>query len=271
MNIHLLLRNAIDFPLRQLFRWRRKGLVLAQEDRKDLFALIPPSEKTTAERLAARLIREYHLENSLEPGSNRKYLENLYYLELLEKALRMAQVEFCDSVHAADIGVADWFYVQSLAACLRYFGGKKRQIHLDGFEVDAYRVYSDFFSRMDYARAYMGDTPDVFFYPDHFTAVPCQYDLVTQFFPFVFMKDHLKWGLPAPMFDPGELLNLVIPSLKAGGVLVIVNQGEDEHSTQMKLLETHCLQPVHVFRHESVLFSYYLPRYVIVGIKSCPT
>ncbi len=48
---------------------------------------------------------------------------------------------------------------------------------------------------------------------------------------------------------------------------MIVNQGEDEHAAQWKMLEQYELKAVFSFRHESCLFSYSLPRYVIVGIK----
>ncbi len=86
-----------------------------------------------------------------------------------------------------------------------------------GFEADAYRVYSDFYSRFDYASTYIGEMKDVHFIPTAFDVQSERYDLIMQFFPFIFVKDHLEWGLPKAMFNPEKLLKSIIVSLKTGG------------------------------------------------------
>ena len=138
---------------------------------------------------------------------------------------------------------------------------------LTGFEADAYRVYWNFYSRYDYALAHMRDLPDVRFLPQKFERQPGAFHFVTILFPFVFVRDHLNWGLPRGMFAPEQLLANAWASLAPGGLLVIVNQGEAEHDAQREMLMAAGLKPVAAFCHESLLFRYDLLRYVLVACR----
>ena len=267
------LRNALDFPLRQLFRWRRRGLEIRNEPKDRLFADLPDEARPLAKATANRLVNDYHLQRFYAHSRADNYCENLYYLELLESALQRSRAVLPDVVHAADIGPSQWFYVQGLHALLTWYcpvGGSPlpeggRAVALSGWEADAYRVYLDFYSRHDHALAHIRDLKDVEFVPLNFEQQPQAYQFITMLFPFVFLKDHLHWGLPQPMFAPADLLADAWASLAPGGWLIIVNQGEAEHQTQRELLSATGITPAADFRHESLLYRYELARYVMAA------
>ncbi len=259
--------NAIDHPLRQFFRWRRRGLRFRNEPKDRLFAHLPEPDCATAQSSASRLLNDYHLQRFCENSRASNYRENLYYLELLERALNSNTVGLPSQVVAADIGPSHWFYVQALYALLKWWRcAEGRQVTLTGYEADAYRVYTDFYSRYDHALAHLRGLPGARYLPQRFEAQPATFDLITVLFPFVFARDHLEWGLPRNLFSPSRLLADAWHSLKPGGVLVIVNQGQDEHETQRQMMIESGIQPSTAFRFESLLFQYDLPRFVLTAI-----
>jgi hypothetical protein len=266
------LHNALDFPLRQFFRWRRRGLQIRNEPKTRLFADLPDEARPLAQATADRLLNDYRLRTFFYHSRADNYCENLYYLEMLEAALQRSQTVLPDVVPAADIGPSQWFYVQALYALLKWYrpvaGGAfpvaGRVVTLAGWEADAYRVYLDFYSRYDYAQAHIRDLADVDFVPLSFERQPQALQLVTMLFPFVFLKDHLQWGLPRQLFAPDQLLADAWASLAPAGALIIVNQGEAEHDAQRELLQKAGIAPAAAFRHESLLYRYELPRYVLV-------
>ncbi|MBU3979817.1 MAG: hypothetical protein KJ550_02190, partial [Proteobacteria bacterium] len=68
--------------------------------------------------------------------------------------------------------------------------------------------------------------------------------------------------------DPIKLLRDVWGSLKPGGVLIIVNQGEAEHRAQKDMLLLENIRPAAAFQHLSQLYQYKLVRYVLVAINA---
>ncbi|MBU4258784.1 MAG: hypothetical protein KKH45_05285 [Proteobacteria bacterium] len=84
----------------------------------------------------------------------------------------------------------------------------------------------------------------------------------------MFIKDHLKWGLPFRRFNPIKLLRDVWDSLKPGGALIIVNQGEAEHRAQKDMLLSENILPAAAFQHPSQLYRYKLMRYALVAIRA---
>jgi SAM-dependent methyltransferase len=218
------------------------------------------------EQKANQFLEIYHLQSLYEDSTADDYRENLFYLEMLERALATV-IGLPGRVAAADIGSSHWFYVHVLYSLLKWGqnpppGG--RQVSLSGYEADAYRVYANFHSRYDYAVAQMRNLEGVNYIPLRFTPQPAAFDLVTMLFPFVFLSDHLAWGLPRHQFAPEILLTDAWSSLNPGGVLVIVNQGEKEHQVQLEMLAALSLNPVATFRHDSLFYQYDLPRYVLV-------
>lgn len=258
MTVFAQLHNAIDYPLRQLFRWGRGGLRWRNESKTEVYAHNPPA---AAE--AQRLHATYDLAVFARHSRARNYRENLYYLALIESALTPPPTGWG---RVADIGASDWFYVQALYA---YLKRAQPATELIAYEADAYRVYNDLHSRQDYAHAYMRGLPEqrVIYEPRAFIAQPSGFDLVTLFFPFVFERDHLAWGLPRGLFRPQALLGAAWESVRPGGSVLIVNQGADEHTAQLAMATTLGIAVSYAARFESPLFHYSLPRFVISAQK----
>jgi hypothetical protein len=261
------LRNGADYPLRQFFRWRRGDVHWKNEPKDDLFADLPAAERQLAEQMALNLCQTYHLDPFYHHSRARIYRENIYYLALLQEALRRAEVRLGDAITCADVGPSDWFYVQALSALLRWYDSAQgRKVTLLGFERDAFRVYADFHSRYDHALTYLKGLEGVTYIPKAFEAQPHRYDLIFLLFPFVFLADHLRWGLPKRLFQPHALLTAVWESLKTNGGLVIANQGLDEHEEQQRLLNEAAIPIRAAFRFDSPLYHYAMDRYVLVAI-----
>ena len=261
-------RNRLDYPLRQLVRWQRAGFRIAPRLRGDPFAALPTEDRPSAMALADRLIRTYHLEDFAAQTTPINYRENLFYLHLLESALEATPISLPETVRAADIGPSHWFYVQALAAVLRWWQTPRpRQIDLQGYEIDAYRVYADLHSRYDHALGHIRGLPGVTYIPRGFSTQPAAFHLIFMLFPFVFPEDHLKWGLPANFFQPRALLQAAWQSLQPGGALIIVNQGEAEHRAQRALLEAEGIPIRAAFRHDPLLFRYSLDRFVLTACR----
>ena len=260
------MRNRVDYPLRQIFQWRMPGFYIRPRPSQELFAHLAGVERERAEELAARLYKDYHLEHFYADSTPLNYRENLYYLDLLVTCFERASASLPESIHAADIGPSHWFYVQALYAGLKWWHAPQgRAVTLTAFEIDAYRIYADLHSRYDHALAHMRQLPAVHYLPRAFTRQPAAYDLITMFFPFVFEKDHLEWGLPDPIFHPQRLLEDAWASLKPGGWLVMVNQGEAEHLTQLVWMKQAGIQPVEAYRQDPLLFHYDIDRYILAA------
>lgn len=259
-------RNRLDYPLRQAFRWRRAGFSIQPRGVEDAFAHLNGGERQLARALTTRLIRDYHLEGFASQTTPLNYRENLFYLHMLEQAFEAGDVSLPPFTRAADIGPSHWFYVQALAALLRWWRAPQgREAHLQGYEVDAYRVYNDLHSRYDHALGHMRGLAGVEFLPRGFHAQPGHFHLITLLFPFVFAEDHLKWGLPGNLFQPPALLESAWRSLQPGGALIIVNQGEVEHNVQRAMLDKAGIPIRAAFRQDALLFHYPLERYVLVA------
>ncbi|MEA4910074.1 MAG: hypothetical protein VB089_20805 [Anaerolineaceae bacterium] len=260
--------NAVDYPLRQWFRLRRPGLRLRTRAEADRFTHLAAEEKVRAEAIHQRLRSAYHLEEFEHNSSPVNYRENLFYLDLLEKALDRSGAVLPQQVVAGDIGPSHWFYVQVLAALLRWWRRPQgRTVALTGYEVDAYRVYGDLHSRYDYALAHMRGLAGVEYLPRGFWPQPGRFHLLTMLFPFVFERDHLAWGLPGKLFRPGELVAAAWASLQPGGVLIVVNQGFEEHRAQGEILAAQGIQAGVEFCQEPLLYAYPLDRFVWVACR----
>ncbi len=104
-----IIRNALDYPLRQVFRWRRGGLKIRNESKEGMFGSFREDNRINVEESADRVLSEYHLHELFHRSSVTYYLKNLYYLEMFEKGCASASCTLPDSVKAADVGASDWF------------------------------------------------------------------------------------------------------------------------------------------------------------------
>ncbi len=263
------LRNAIDYPLRQWIRWRRGGFAPLVGDSMDgLFEHLPAPRRQSAEKLAARLREQYQLAEFERSASATNYRENLFYLHMLETALGRAGVPVPDPLLAADIGPSHWFYVQALHALLRWWQAPAgRAVQLEGYEADPYRVYADLRSRYDHAIGHVRGLTGVSYLPRAFSAQPARFPLLFMLFPFVFEPDHLAWGLPGKLFRPDDLLRAAWDSLQPGGILIIVNQGPEEHARQRERLRAAGIEPVAAYQQDDLFYSYPYKRFVLVAVR----
>lgn len=261
------LRNRFDYFLRQRFQWRRKGLVLP-ENQNNTFQTAKKQRKH--QDIEQQLIRDYDLTDIIRRGSRENYLTNLYYLSILEKAFSALVYPMPDVVIAGDVGCSSWFYVRALWAFMNGWQKKEkpRKIECHGYEVDAYRPYLDLYSRFDYAAAYTKKLDNVFYHPTAFETLPEKFDIIFQFFPFIFIRDHLQWGLPDDYFGPQDLLNKIIRSLKPGGIFITANQGEKEHLVQMDMLRDTEMQIKVKFKIENPFSHYVINHYLIAAKKN---
>ncbi len=110
-------------------------------------------------------------------------------------------------------------------------------------------------------------TPGIQFIPEDFIPIPSHFDVITLFFPFVFEKDTLEWGLPSRLHHPELLLQAAWDSIKPGGVLMIVNQGKEEHDAQLMMCEKLGISPKVKLHVDPLLYKYDYDRYILAAIK----
>lgn len=259
--------NALDFRLRNLFAFSRGKAALGEKDPGPSWSSALEDDQARARQRV--LGQDYRLGELLEYGSQDLYLKNLFYLDALDQAFARCGVILPDPLAAVDVGPSHWFYVRALWASVTWWArDQPRDVILEGYEPDAYRVYPDLYSRRDHARAHVGNLDDVVYHPDPFPGGPARYDLVTQFFPFMFLDDHLAWGLPRRKFSPSGLMEELWISLKPGGTWLILNQGTGEHREQVRLLEKLFERSGCGFRLTSPFYAYDQPTMITVVRKT---
>ena len=166
----------------------------------------------------------------------------------------------CDNpIKILDIGSKNWFYSSGEWSFFKYSSichpelvsgseipkqvrnddkdRTERDIFLDGIEIDAFRVYSDFHTRWDYAHFYIKNLSNTRYIAKDFMKHNEKYDYIIWFFPFVTEFPLQEWGLPLSKFKPAEMLKHAYESLNYGGKMLIVNQDEKEYAIQEDLLK----------------------------------
>ena len=156
--------------------------------------------------------------------------QNNYIREILEQYFFKIQNK---ELHILDIGCKNWFYAK---AQYDFFKGFSSNFVLDGVELDAHRLYSNFYSRYEVAKYYIKDLKNTNYIIGNLLDINKKYDYITWFLPFVSYKPHKFWGLPKKYFNPEKLLSHAISLLNDGGQMIIVNQGEKERDIQKELL-----------------------------------
>ena len=161
----------------------------------------------------------------------RNIQENLYTKDILEQAF---QKRLNTQLSVLDIGCKNWFYAKGEHA---FFNSFCKNFTLDGIEIDAHRLYSNFYSRYEVAKYYTKDLPNTNYIASNLLDLDKKYDYIIWFLPFVLKEPHIYWGLPKKYFYPERLLRHAYMLLNSGGQMLIINQGETEAKEQERLLK----------------------------------
>ncbi|MBQ4647233.1 MAG: hypothetical protein IJB79_07785 [Candidatus Gastranaerophilales bacterium] len=108
---------------------------------------------------------------------------------------------------------------------------------MDGVEIDAYRLYSNFYSRFEVAKYYIKDLKNAKYIVSNLLDINKKYDYIIWLLPFVSYEPLKYWGLPKRFFCPEKMLNHAFSLLNDGGQMLIINQGKKEALIQKELLE----------------------------------
>jgi len=160
----------------------------------------------------------------------RNRMENLYTKSILESGF---EKRVFSSIKVLDIGCKNWFYAKGE---YEFFESFCDEIFLDGVEIDAYRLYSNFYSRYEVAKYYTKGLKNTNYIVGNLLDLEDEYDYIIWFLPFVLVEPHQYWGLPKKYFYPEKLLEHAFNLLSENGQMLIVNQGEDESRTQKEML-----------------------------------
>ena len=248
--------NDLDFFLRKNIKFSRKGLKINNEDKNKLFSdgnLIVKEDEYS---------NEYNLKKIKNNSTKRNYLETLYTIEILEKAFNLNS--HLEKAKILDIGSKNWFYAQGEYS---YFSKWHKSLELTGVELDGYRVYSDFYSRKDYAEYYIKNLQNTKYIIDNLLNIDGEYDYITWFLPFVAEAPLINWGLPLREFQPELLLKKAYSLLKQNGKMLIVNQGINEFEIQKDLLNRLSIPYDEIGKIESAFLEYQHDRFAVIVKK----
>lgn len=188
--------------------------------------------------------------------------ENLYTKDILEQCFIKGD-NF--KIKCLDIGCKNWFYAKGE---YEFFKSFCDDVYLDGVELDAYRLYSNFYSRYEVAKFYTKDLLNTKYIAGDLLDLDDKYDYIVWFLPFVFAEPLVYWGLPLRHFCPKKLLMHAYSLLNVGGQMLIVNQCEDEMEEQKKLLNELNIPFEYKGEVQSKYFEYRNKRYAFVVRKS---
>ncbi len=246
------IKNNIDFFLRNRLAFSIKNYYEKNEDKQNIF--ITSEQKETFERLN----NKYNLE-ILNNTTKRNFLENLYFLDVFDKYF---SDEIKQNSAVCDIGSKNWYYVKSEYIFFQKFGIKR----LDGIELDAGRLNSDFYSRKEIAKFHTKDLKNTNYIAEDFLFHNEKYDYIIWILPFISRYPHIKWGLPERYFAPEKMLSHAYELLNDGGEILIINQEENEYNIQKELNEKLKLNTEYFGEFDDV-FSVFLHKRYCLKIK----
>lgn len=152
----------------------------------------------------------------------REVLEN-YFFKIPNKRLEIL-----------DIGCKNWEFAKGEH---EFFESFSSDFVLDGVELDAHRLYCNFYSRYEVAKYYIKDLKRANYIVGNLLNLNKKYDYIIWFLPFVTLKPHKFWGLPEKYFYPEKLLAHAYSLLNDNGQMLIINQGLDEAKIQQEFFK----------------------------------
>lgn len=157
--------------------------------------------------------------------------ENLYTYEILRRYFSKNHTQ---KLKILDIGSKNWFYAKGEH---QFFNEFSQDFELHGVEIDAYRLYSNFYSRYEVAKYHTKDLSNTHYFAKNLLTINEKYDYIIWFLPFITISPLISWGLPKSFFCPEKLLAHAYHLLKNNGEMLIINQGKIEANEQEKLFQ----------------------------------
>ena len=216
------LRNIFDFYIRSHVTFSRKNY------KEKAFNLSEVFEDEEGQNLYENINHKYDI-SILANLSCRNFLENLYYLNVFDKYFTKRNK---DNVSILDIGSKNWNYAGSEYIFFRSF---LKEFSLNGIELDAYRMSSNFYTRYEIAKFYIRDMLNTNYIVGDFREHEQKYDYIIWILPFITKYPLVKWGLPLKYYQPENMLLHAYNLLNPNGEMLIINQGEKEFSAQQEL------------------------------------
>ena len=185
----------------------------------------------------------------------RNRLENLYTTNILEQYFEKKEK---NSVRILDIGSKNWFYAKGEYS---FFESFCNSFILDGVELDAYRLYSNLYNRLETARYHTKGLKNTNYIAGNLLDIKDKYDYIIWFLPFVTVEPLRYWGLPMLYFCPEKLLKHAYNLLNDNGQLLIINQTKEEAKVQKQLLQNLDINYIELGQVKSKYFEYKYERF----------
>lgn len=249
------LKNIFDFRIRKLTKFSRKNYVEKNEDKTDLFKI------NKLKKREEELVSKYALEEFRQNSTIRNYTDNLYLLDILDTHLHIQNQEQLDIL---DVGSKNWEYAK---AEYYFFKAHSKNMCLNGIELDAHRLYSNFYSRSEVAKYHIKKLENTEYIEGDFLKQNKKYDFIIWILPFIKKYPHLQWGLPLEYFKPNEMLKHAHECLKKNGQLLIINQGKEEFEIQKQLCKQLSIEIQESHKIQSSFSNYKMDRYLILSNK----
>jgi hypothetical protein len=221
----------------------------------------------------ARLIKTYQLEAFRHHCQEIRYIDTLNHLQFLELYFRQQSLPEKENtpLRWLDVGAKNWLYVKAIDAFLTKALSSQtaeRGHEIVGIEIDPNRLYVDGHTRKGHALSYIQNTPHINYIAGDAMQHHERYDVISSFLPFIVPEPCLNWGLPLNKLQPQAMLSHLTDLLNPNGVLLIMNQDDDEDAVQAELLEKEPRLKViqHIALPESFL-QYEYTRYAYTCVK----
>lgn len=260
------LLNTARFYLRKNLKFSRKIKKLPNERKSNIF------QEQCSLIEEQNVIQKYHLQELYKDSSILQYKENLYTIKLLEDSLNNIHTNWnINDIRVLDVGSKNFSYAPGLHHFFSYFNtsDNKRNIYLDGIEIDGYRLMIDLHSRYDYAMYYTKKLSNTRYFVDNFLQFKAdKYHFITIFLPFIVKEPLIKWGIPLKYLKPKELLQHACKLTHNGGIIIVVNQFEREKNIQLEIIKEMGIKYTQIEKPYNNIFSpYTLDRYITVITK----
>ena len=218
------LKNRLDFFLRNKLTFSGKNYSEKSQNIDDI------TYTSLQKDFITDIEKKYNIE-LLKNSTHINFLMNLYYLNIFEKYLSKNNKQ---PLSILDIGSKNWEYAKSEYLFFKSFC---QDIFLDGIELDAYRLCTNFYNRFEIAKFHTKNLQNTNYIVGDFMEHNKKYNYIIWILPFITEYPLVKWGLPLKYFKPQAMLMHAYDLLEPSGELLIINQGEQEFEIQQELIK----------------------------------